>query len=87
MVADRQGTGTTLLAASHSGQLRPQYGRDSLRRHVAAGAVLLDLPVASGLRRDVDRIGDLFGMTGSRTLAVLEAAGWGPGLCQARPAG
>jgi hypothetical protein len=58
-----------------------------LRRHLADGAVLLDLPVESGLRRDVDRVDDLQGVTGSRTLAVLESAGRGPVLCQARPAG
>ena len=87
VVADRQGTGTTLLTASNPGQLRPHYGGESLRRHLAVGAVLLDLPIASGLRRDVDRVEDLLGVTGSRTLAVLESAGWGPALCEARPAG
>ncbi len=87
VVADRQGTGTTLLTASTPAQLRPQYGRHSLRRHVALGAVLLDRPIASGLRRDVDRVDDLLGITGRRTLAVLESAGWGPALCQARPTG
>ena len=87
VVADRQGTGTTLLTALSPALLRPHYGRDSLRRHVALGAVLLDLPVESGLRRDVDRVDDLRGITGSATLAVLESAGRGVALCQARPAG
>lgn len=87
VVADRQGTGTTLLASTTPGRLRPHYGSDSLRRHVLGGAVLLNLPVASGLRRDVDQVGDLEGVTGRRTLAVLDAAGWGAALCDARPSG
>ena len=37
------------------------------RRHVAAGAVPLELPVDSGLRRDVDQADDLVGVTGPRT--------------------
>ena len=85
VVADRQGTGTTLLTATAPAQLRPHYGRDSLRRHLALGAVLLDLPVESGLRRDVDRVDDLPGITGSATLVVLESTGRGPALCRARP--
>jgi len=75
VVADRQGTGTTLLTASSPAALRPQYGAGSLGRHVAAGAVTLELPVESGLRRDVDRSIDLEGVTGPRTLALLEQAG------------
>ena len=87
VVADRQGTGTTLLTATAPGRLRPHYGPDSLRRHVAGGAVLLNLPIESGLRRDVDQVSDLAGVTGQRTLAVLDAAGRGARLCDARPAG
>ncbi|MEP6563320.1 MAG: 2-phospho-L-lactate guanylyltransferase, partial [Nakamurella sp.] len=75
VVADRQGTGTTLLTASSRAELRPQYGAGSLGRHVTAGAVTLELPVESGLRRDVDRAADLAGVTGPRTAALLERAG------------
>jgi len=75
VVADRQGTGTTLLTASSPAALRPQYGAGSLGRHVAAGAVTLELPVESGLRRDVDRAVDLEGVTGPRTIALLERFG------------
>lgn len=85
VVADRQGTGTTMLTATERGRLRPHYGRDSLRRHMSDGAVLLDLPVESGLRRDVDQLCDLVGVSGPRTLTVLDAAGWGARLCDARP--
>ncbi len=87
VVADRQGTGTTLLAASTVGRLRPRYGAGSLARHVAAGAVSLDLPVTSGLRRDVDLPTDLADVTGAGTLAVLAGAGCGVRLCAARPTG
>jgi len=87
VVADRQGTGTTLLTAATIGTLRPQYGAGSLRRHVMAGAVPLEVPVSSGLRRDVDNVADLYGITGLKTAAVLIEAGRGPELCAARPAG
>lgn len=90
VVADRQGTGTTLLAADAAADLQPLYGAGSLRRHLAAGATPLELPLDSGLRRDVDDASDLAGVTGSRTLALLEAVGLLPapvGLCAARPAG
>ena len=81
VVADRQGTGTTLLAAVSGRDLRPLYGSGSLRRHQAAGAVLLDLPLESGLRRDVDHASDLAGVTGGRTSALLEAVGLAPAAC------
>ena len=86
VVADRQGTGTTLLTAALRSALRPHYGPGSLRQHVAAGAVPIELPVASGLRRDVDVAADLAGVTGVRTLKALIAAGLVPPLCEARPA-
>ena len=86
VVADRQGTGTTLLAASSIRWLQPRYGGGSLDRHVNAGAVPLDLSVESGLRRDVDQADDLVGVTGPRTIAVLQQAGWVPDLCAARRA-
>ncbi|MGS0688493.1 2-phospho-L-lactate guanylyltransferase [Nakamurella sp. GG22] len=87
VVADRQGTGTTLLAAATADRLRPRYGAGSFARHVASGAVPLELSVTSGLRRDVDLPTDLAGVTGAGTLAVLAGAGCGVGLCAARPTG
>jgi 2-phospho-L-lactate guanylyltransferase len=86
VVADKQGTGTTLLTAAGRSDLQPHYGAESLRRHVAAGAVPIELPVDSGLRRDVDRAEDLVGVTGARTLEILITAGLIPPLCAARPA-
>lgn len=71
VVADRAGIGTTLLAARSSALLEPRYGLDSLRRHLDGGAVRLDVPDGSGLRRDVDRVADLADVTGPRTRSVL----------------
>ncbi len=87
VVADRQGTGTTLLTASSARRLHPRYGSGSFARHVAAGAVPLEVPVGSGLRRDVDDAADLTGVLGARTLAVLADAACPTGMCAARPTG
>jgi 2-phospho-L-lactate guanylyltransferase len=54
VVADHHGTGTTLLTARGGSEAEPRYGPHSLRRHRAAGAVVLSFPTWSGLRRDVD---------------------------------
>lgn len=83
VVADRQGTGTTLLTASAVPWLHPNYGAGSFGRHLADGAVHLDLPEGSGLRRDVDQIADLADVTGPRTVKVLEKAGLSRTLCVA----
>lgn len=72
VVPDRQGTGTTMLTAGRLGDLRPAYGAGSFGRHVAAGAVPIDLPATSPLRSDVDTLADLAGAGGVRTTAVLE---------------
>jgi 2-phospho-L-lactate guanylyltransferase len=72
VVPDRAGTGTTLLAARSGALLRPRYGPDSFARHRRDGAVPLDVPETSGLRRDVDQVDDLRRVTGARTLAVLD---------------
>jgi 2-phospho-L-lactate guanylyltransferase len=74
VVPDRDGTGTTLLAASSRDRLFPRYGPGSLSAHVGAGAVLVDVPADSGLRRDVDLPADLAGVTGPRTRRVLMGA-------------
>lgn len=76
VVADRAGTGTTLLTARRPELLDPRYGVGSFRAHVAAGAVPLDIPRRSGLRRDVDRLDDLRSVTGPRTRAVLRLVDW-----------
>lgn len=74
VVADRDGTGTTLLTASRRELLTPRYGADSLAAHVRAGAVLVDVVDGSGLRRDVDLAADLLDVSGPHTRRVLSAA-------------
>lgn len=67
VVADRQGTGTTLLTARGAALLDPHYGPGSFAAHRVSGAVALDVPPGSGLRCDVDVLADLAGVTGTRT--------------------
>lgn len=74
VVADRHGMGTTLLTAASGVTAEPAYGPQSLRAHLAAGAVELSVPTWSGLRRDVDVMADLatIGSLGRRTRNLLE---------------
>jgi 2-phospho-L-lactate guanylyltransferase len=62
-VADADGTGTTLYAATPGALFRPQFGPASRDRHLATGAVAVEIAdIATGLaglRRDVDTIDDL----------------------------
>jgi 2-phospho-L-lactate guanylyltransferase len=57
-VADRQGTGTTLLLSAPGAALDPHFGPGSARKHAASGAVPLRGEFAS-LRSDVDTPEDL----------------------------
>ncbi|GAA4530077.1 2-phospho-L-lactate guanylyltransferase [Amycolatopsis samaneae] len=57
-VADRQGTGTTLLLSAPGGALGPRFGTGSARAHERSGAIPLTTPAPS-LRSDVDTPGDL----------------------------
>jgi 2-phospho-L-lactate guanylyltransferase len=57
-VADRHGTGTTLLISAPGAPLAPQFGSDSARSHAGSGAVALSLRAAT-LRSDVDTPSDL----------------------------
>jgi 2-phospho-L-lactate guanylyltransferase len=58
-VPDAAGTGTTLYLAGPGAAFCPQFGPGSAGRHRQAGALQLDLPADSGLRRDVDTAADL----------------------------
>jgi 2-phospho-L-lactate guanylyltransferase len=62
VVADSDGSGTTLLTASSTSGLLPEFGPESLVAHVRSGAQLLDLPSQSSLRSDVDYVTDLDGL-------------------------
>jgi 2-phospho-L-lactate guanylyltransferase len=57
-VADRQGTGTTLLLSAPGAPLGPRFGPGSADAHAASGAVALTAALES-LRSDVDTPGDL----------------------------
>ena len=57
-VADRQGTGTTLLLSAPGAPLDPHFGPGSAQKHAASGAVPLGQPLPS-LRSDVDTPEDL----------------------------
>ena len=78
VVPDAAGRGTALLAAAAPDDLPVAYGEGSAERHVAAGAVRLELDLP-GLRRDVDTPADLRAAlalgVGPRTRAALEDAG------------
>jgi 2-phospho-L-lactate/phosphoenolpyruvate guanylyltransferase len=58
-VPDAEGTGTTLYTAAPGTAFCPRFGPRSRDRHLATGAVELDLPDIGGLRRDVDTPADL----------------------------
>lgn len=73
VVADADGVGTTLLAALRPIDLDPRYGRDSFRRHLAAGAQAIELPAEHWLRRDVDTVEDLATIRTGRTAAIVAA--------------
>lgn len=85
VVADANGTGTTLLAAATREHLRPAFGAQSRAAHITAGAVDLTDAAGASLRRDVDTLADLrhaaaLGLGGAtrgvldRHRAVLEAS-------------
>jgi 2-phospho-L-lactate guanylyltransferase len=59
VVADAVGVGTTVLASQVAAQFRPEFGPESLARHVAAGATDLTRLAGLSLRRDVDTVDDL----------------------------
>ncbi|HTC71189.1 MAG TPA: 2-phospho-L-lactate guanylyltransferase [Acidothermaceae bacterium] len=83
-VADRDGDGTTLLAARTPTQLHPAYGPGSFARHLTLGAMVADLDGLTGLRCDVDDAAGLRAAVeigvGAATAALLAAAhAQGPG--------
>lgn len=69
VVADAEGTGSTLVTARAEVTWQSAFGVDSLARHLALGCVRLDVPEESTLRRDVDT---------AAQLAAASALGLGP---------
>jgi 2-phospho-L-lactate/phosphoenolpyruvate guanylyltransferase len=76
VLADTFGEGTVMLTARAAVELEPAFGEGSFRRHVASGAVPIDVDVP-GLRRDVDTVADLTAALtlgcGPRTTAIAAA--------------
>jgi 2-phospho-L-lactate guanylyltransferase len=54
VVADTDGTGTTVLASTMPGRLEPRFGTGSRAAHVAGGAADISDACSSRLRHDVD---------------------------------
>ena len=76
MVADAEGTGTTLVTAADGAAHSPAFGAGSAALHLAAGYVALDIPATSGLRNDVDTLASLTGLgtrLGAHTAAIFGA--------------
>jgi 2-phospho-L-lactate guanylyltransferase len=77
MVADADSEGTTLITALRGDLHSPAFGVGSRAAHLSAGYIELDVPAASGLRRDVDtaaQLADLRDRVGPRTAAALNRA-------------
>jgi 2-phospho-L-lactate guanylyltransferase len=76
VVADAEGTGSTLVTARAGVAWASSFGDGSFERHVALGCEALMLPDASTLRRDVDTADQLDAAArlglGPRTAAVRE---------------
>jgi 2-phospho-L-lactate guanylyltransferase len=78
VVADAEGTGSTLVTARPGVPWSSSFGDGSFARHTAAGYTALEIPDASTLRRDVDTADQLEAAVrlgvGRRTAAVLRAS-------------
>jgi 2-phospho-L-lactate guanylyltransferase len=81
MVTDHSAKGTTLLAG-RALDLDPQFGAGSRQRHEGRGHTVLDVPLTSALRWDVDTPGDLTFLlrrrVGANTARALAALGHPP---------
>lgn len=77
VVADAAGTGTTMLAAESLEAFEPEFGAESRRRHLEAGAVDLTDVADRRVRRDVDTLADLVDAwalgCGAATTALVRA--------------
>ncbi|MFI1400821.1 2-phospho-L-lactate guanylyltransferase [Streptomyces sp. NPDC020681] len=77
-LTDVAGIGTTLLTATSGTELHPAFGGRSRRRHLASGAVEIELDSVDSVRQDVD--------TGDDLAAAL-ALGVGPRTAERLAAG
>ncbi|MHC2998478.1 hypothetical protein OB08_04340 [Microbacterium sp. HJ5] len=78
VVADAEGTGSTLVTAAPGVAWASSFGEGSFARHTAAGFTALEIPDASTLRRDVDTAAQLDAAValgvGARTAAARAAS-------------
>lgn len=76
VVADAEGTGTTLVTAAAGMPWRSSYGARSFARHLGLGCLPLAISPEAGLRCDVDTRAQLVALTGrlGRQTAALTAA-------------
>jgi len=78
VVADEEGTGSTLVTARAGVAWETAFGDDSFARHVELGCTPLQIADASTLRRDVDTLEQLRAAAelglGRRTAQVLRGA-------------
>ena len=59
VVADCEGSGSTVLASTVARRLDPRFGSDSLRAHTATGATDVSPSCAPSLRHDIDTLASL----------------------------
>lgn len=79
VVADCEGSGTTVLASVDATRLRPRFGTDSRAAHIAGGAEDVSAGCAPSVRHDVDTFaslaalcaGDVVGAASGRWLARM----------------
>ena len=75
VVADAEGTGSTLVTAAAGVEWSSSFGDGSFARHIELGCRALEIPDASTLRRDVDTADQLEAAAalglGPRTAALL----------------
>lgn len=78
VVADADGTGSTLVTAGPGVPWTSAFGAGSFARHVALGCTPLEVPDASSIRHDVDTAAQLDAAAslglGPRTTALLDRA-------------
>lgn len=75
LVADAESAGTVLITALDASRHVPAFGTYSRTNHLLAGYVEIEVPVESGLRRDVDT---------AQQLAAIPTASLGPRTAAAR---
>lgn len=77
VLADRHHLGTTAYLSGPCAAFAPEFGADSLRRHLTAGAVAIEGLAVASVRTDVDTLADLIAAD-ALGLGAATAHAWGP---------